>query len=287
MAGFGREPFGNHPCGHSNFGADTVVRVFPKSTLEKDEENGDILRHYLLTIQNSVNTRKEEIDDMQTLVDIDRVRVDILSKLGAMIGIELDENEGEEFKRTLVRDAVQYYQVKGNDKSFQIRGKISGFDVEVVKIWHIDDTYLPYIPEGNRYEYPPGSGSVSGVWYTDLSPAEVPEVSGFVPINGGCDYCLTSYVKIKYTLVKQPSGPVIGNLLDRVIRKIKDVIPIHVRDIFIDLTIRITAGFDSTVGAAIGEESIMRVGFVDRYDIIPADVIITDRHTLNTFGSIP
>lgn len=285
MAGFGREPFGNHPCGHSNFGADTVIRVFPKTTLEKDKD--DELRHYLLTVQNSINERKKEIDEMSTLVDPDTVRQDILFKLGAMIGLELDENEGEEFQRTLVRDAVQYYQVKGNDLSFEIRGKISGFDVEVVKIWNFDETYLPHIPDENLFEFPPGSGSASGIWFTDLPPDQVSGVSATIPRNGDCTYCLTSFIKVNYTLVKTPTGPVIGNLLDRVVRKIKDVVPIHVRDIFIDLTVRITTEFDSTVSTTLAEEIYIRPSWVDRYDIIPADVIITDRHTLNVFGAIP
>lgn len=276
MAGFGREPFGNHPFGQSNFGADTVVRVFPKTTLDKD--TNDELLHYLLSIQNSVNLRKQDIDHMSTLVDPDRIRQDILFKLGAMIGLELDQNEGEDFQRTLVRDAVQYYQVKGTDKSFEIRGKISGFDVDVFRIWNFDEVYLPFIPEDNRLEFPPGSGSVSGIWFTDLPPNEIPGVSGTVPITGDCTFCLTSFIKVQYTLVKEPTGPVVGNILDRVIQKIKDVVPIHVRDVFIDLTVNIAAGVEPEVNASFEEESFLSIPWVDRYDIIPADEIFTDRH---------
>jgi hypothetical protein len=276
MAGFGREPFGHNPFGHSNFGADTVVRVFPKSTLDKDSKKE--LHHYLLTIQNSMNERKKVVDDMITLIDPDRVRIDILRSLGAMIGIDPDENEGEEFQRTLVRDAVQYYQVKGTDKSFEIRGKISGFDVEVVKIWNIDPVWIPYIPSDNVLEYPPGSGTVSGIWFTDLAPDSVSGVSGTVPYIGDCTYCLTSYIKVRYTLVKQPTGPVIGNLLDRVIAKIKDVIPIHVRDVFVDLTVEICSEFIPTPCFEAQEESALFMSMVDRYDIIPADCTTCDLH---------
>lgn len=276
MAGFGREPFGNHPFGQSNFGADTVVRVFPKTTLAKDKDG--LLEHFLLSVQNSVNKRKQTIDEMSNLVDPDKIRQDILFNLGAMIGIDLDENEGEDFQRTLVRDAVQYYQVKGNDKSFSIRGKISGFDVVVVKIWNFDETYLPFIPVDNRLEFPPGSGTVSGIWYTDLPPNDVPGVSGTVPITGDCTYCLTSFIKVNYTLVKTPTGPVIGNLLDRVIQKIKDVVPIHVRDVFVDLTINVEVDLELQAQMSSEEEAIFRTSVVDRYDIIAADVIHTDRH---------
>jgi hypothetical protein len=275
VAGFGREPFGHNPFGHSDFGSDTISRVFPKTTLEKDT-NGQF-HHYLLTIENSVNQRKADIDKMIDLVDADRVRLDILLHLGAMIGATLDDNEGEQFKRTLVRDAVQYYQVKGTDKSFSIRGKISGFDVEVIKIWKIDPMWLPDIPDINRLEYPPGSG-VSGIWYTDLHPESVSGVSGTVPITGDCTYCLTSYIKIKYTLISSPSGPVIGNLLDRVIEKIKDVIPIHIRNVFIDLTVYICASVVDQVCLFANEDYTINMSAVDRYDIIPADCAITDLH---------
>lgn len=276
MAGFGREPFGYHPFGHSNFGADTLIRVFPKSTLALDTDN--LLQHYFITIQNSTNTRKQEIDNLMDLVNVDAIRSDLIKNLGEMIGIGLDENEGIEFQRTLVRDAVQYYQVKGNEKSFKIRGKISGFDVEVFKIWKVAAYYLPYLPAEHILEYPPGSGSVSGIWYTDISPQSVSGVSAEIPINGDCDYCLTSYIKVGYTLVKQPSGPIVGNLLDRVIEKIKDVIPIHVRDVFVELTINIGADVTFSAGMTSNEENNFLGSVVDRFDIIPADEIILDRH---------
>src|SRR5574343_1243256 len=156
MAGFGREPFGHGPFGKSNYGKDTTVRVFPKSSLEKDKDNK--LLNYLLTVENSANFRREEIDEMISLVNPDEIRQDILFHLGEMIGLTLDSNEPEEFQRTLVRDAVQYYRLKATNKSYSIRGLISGFDVEGVRIWQFDGMYLPYIPEKNRYEYPPGSG---------------------------------------------------------------------------------------------------------------------------------
>ena len=276
MAGFGRETFGHNPFGHSNFGADTVSRVFPKTTLEKDT-NGE-LYHYLLTIQNSVNDQKINVDSMIDLIDPDRVRKDILLHLGAMIGATLDDNEGEEFQRTLVRDAVQYYQIKGNDKSFKIRGRISGFDVDVIKIWKIDPMWLSDIPSDNILEYPPGSGSVSGIWYTDLHPESVSGVSGTVPITGDCTYCLTSFIKVKYTLLKEPTGPTVGNVLDRVIQKIKDVIPIHVRNVFIDLTVYICASIEDQVCLTANEDYTINMSVFDRYDIIPADCAITDLH---------
>jgi hypothetical protein len=217
---------------------------------------------------------------METLVDPDRIRQDILFKLGAQIGLDLDENEGEDFQRTLVRDAVQYYQVKGSDLSFEIRGKISGFDVQVLKIWNFDESYLPFIPVDNRLEFPAGSGSVSGIWFTDLPPNEVPGVSASVPIEGDCSYCLTSFIKVAYTLVKEPSGPVVGNVLDRVIQKIKDVVPIHVRDVFVDLTINVEADIELNANAVFEETALFLNSWVPRYDIIPADEIVTDKYNV-------
>ena len=147
--------------------------------------------------------------------------------------------------------------------------------------------YLPYIPESNRLEFPPGSGSVSGIWYTDLPPQSVSGVSGLVPIIGDCTYCLTSFIKVAYTLIKEPTGPIIGNLLDRVVDKIKEVIPIHVRDLFVDLTINIEIPLDITVQLLAEEDSFLQVSVVDRYDIFAADVIETDRHltTIMNYGN--
>lgn len=266
MAGFGREPFGHHPFGASDFGKDTVSRVYPKTTLQFDTNN--LLLHYLRTTENSMNARKQEVDSMIDLVDPDRIRVDILGKLGAMIGQNIDENEGEEFQRTLVRDAVQFYQVKGTEKAFEIRGKISGFDVDVFRIWRVDESYLVHIPSANILEFPPGSGTVSGIWYTDLGPDQVSGVSAFVPINGDCTYCLTSFIKVGYTLVKTPTGPVVGNVLDRVIEKIKDVLPIHVRDVFIDLSVTICIETTNDVNLCIEEDFTFDIFAVNRHDTV-------------------
>jgi hypothetical protein len=461
--GFGHEPFGNFPFGNTDFGANVVSRQFPPEYLYDDDGNLNTrLYHYLQTIENEVNTRKQEIDNLPDQVDFNRVRSDLLQYLGSTISVTLDDYEPEEFKRSLVGNAIQFYQKKGTDEAYRIRGKISGYDVDFFNIYRIQESSLyksisdfeiglgnggasqqftgitgtfpvlksslqilvngtpvaqddgsggfvslsayavggtldystgaydftltpspltgevvtldfetgiedaqvavgngvltsftyqqpfypsyvgsfklyvngvlvgeddgsytivtvsgsPYsvngsinqangfvqfqfgtpIPNGDVitasydktflseflvnypediYEIPDGSG----VWYTTVEPGVIP--GG--PSEIGCDYCLTSFVKIRLTLVKSIAGGLGGgseNFFDRLIRKLREIVPAHVRDLLYELVIVIVADESENLDGGISENQELNwlsasEGYY--FDIVPADVVETDK----------
>ena len=268
--GFGYYAFGHFPFGYSDFGEDAVIRSFPTTYLEDDEENGGLLKRYLLTMKDQVNQRKKEIDDMEDLVDPNRVRQDILRNLGSTIDLVIDEAEPEDFARTLVNSAVTYYRLKGTRDAYRIRGKISGFDVEVINLYRFDPIYLPFLDPDNVFEPEPG------LLLTSTPPGGVPGI----PTEQQCDDCFTSYIKVSFIVVKPLPPSTTINFFDRIINKLKTVIPIHVRDILFDLAIVIAIDegqyleFNPTLEPSI----FIPTPMFPRFDFVPADVVSLDSH---------
>lgn len=89
-----------------------------------------------------------------------------ISELGADFGIEVDQNEPEKFQRSSVRDVTQWLDLKGTAKAYDIIGKIAGYRVEALGLWRVSTPPPDFIPVGNLFELPLGSGK----FYTDLSP---------------------------------------------------------------------------------------------------------------------
>jgi hypothetical protein len=61
----------------------------------------------------------------------------LIGFLGADFGIEVDLHEPESFQRSSVRDAHQWMDRKGAQKSYDIIGKISGFRVVAYPLWRV------------------------------------------------------------------------------------------------------------------------------------------------------
>jgi len=299
MSGFGGGPFGQFPFGRTNFGVETVITPFPEDYLEGDEERGAPLRKYLTVVANDVQQRKNEVDQLDDMIDIDEIRADVLKHLGTTLDIELDDFEPEEFQRSLVGNAVLFYQRKGTRTGYRVRGQISGFDVEVINFWKITNDNAEKIAvsgfpvtdvddEPNLFEFPSGSGTISGIWFTDLPPGTVsgtaPDPVPGNPFPETCEYCLTAFIKIKFTLVKLPPAAVSVNFLDRVVEKLLEVTPIHVRRLFIDLEVFFEAVLEIQVLGQVEEEFQGNASLFNRYDIIPADVVATDQHP-QVFGT--
>lgn len=158
--GFGHAPFGKFPFGKSNFGRNSYLRSFPTTYVQ--DENGNVnefLKHYLEVAAHNANEIKGEIDRLDQQVDFNKVRSDLLTHLGTTLAVTLDDYEPDEFRRSLVGNAIQYYQRKGTRDAYRIRGKISGYDVLVFNIYRIEPlTLLKY---GEDITVGGGNGSAS------------------------------------------------------------------------------------------------------------------------------
>lgn len=276
--GFGHYPFGHFPFGHADYGHDVVVRSFPEEYLEDENDPtgvNQLLLHFLSLVKDSVNRVKEPIDNLGDQIDFDRIQQNLLVELGRTIAVELDDVEPIEFQRSLVGGAVQFYRIKGTLQSYKIRGKISGFDVSVFNLFKIALIYVPLFSVDNLFELPTGSGN----WYTDLPPGSV---SG-TPTEVGCDYCLTSAIKMSFTVVKDQPPSVIGqaNFFDRLVFKLRDIIPIHVRDLLFEIIANIAVDehqYLDVINERSIEETYTPCSLFHSFDVTPADTRPLETH---------
>jgi len=290
--GWGHFKFGNFPWGKADFGRDVVTRNMPEPyLLNNDGTDNELLQHYLFTLEDSVNRSKQQIDNIPDQVDFDRVRKDILAFLGSTIDVVIDDSEPEEFQRSLVGNAIQFYRIKGTLASYRIRGKISGFDVTVDNLYKLAPDLVPFFDIDNLFEVPPGSGT----FFTILPPGSVSGVSGISGVSGddrlsgfSCDYCLTAFIKLNFQVVKTlpPAITGEGNFFDRVAAKLRDIIPIHVRDVLFEIRsiYCVSGAAEVEVFVSGTEDTFTPVAYAAYFDAIPADVMPTDQNSYAVSG---
>lgn len=280
--GFGFFPFGNHPFGRADFGVDVISRSFPEAYQE--DNNGranDLMVHYLQLIEDSVNRSKQNIDVISDQVDFDRVRNDLLPRLGSTIDVTIDSSEPVEFQRSLVGNAILFYRIKGTLASYEIRGKISGFDVTVDNLYKIAPDLVSFFPEEELFQIPPGGDT----FYTSIDPGSNPAVSGDPRLEEpNCDYCLTSSIKLNFEVVKvlPPAITGEGNFFDRLATKLQDIIPIHVRDLIFEI-LQVICVFENEnmeVNRKAIEQQHFPTSAFFRFDMTPADLVPMDFHGL-------
>jgi len=139
-------------------------------------------------VANDVQQRKNEADQLDDMIDVDKVRADILPFLGTTLDVTIDDFEPTEFRRSLIENAFLYYQFKATRTGYRVRGQISGFDVEVINFWKISEANAelisgaspPDLNSANLFEIPSGSAA-SGIFFTDLPPGTVSGTGTPVP----------------------------------------------------------------------------------------------------------
>jgi len=272
--GFGHFAFGSGPFGKANYGLDVIRRSLPEEYLLNDDgSENELIAHYLMTIEDSQNRVKAEIDILDQQIDFTQVRADLLQYLGSTIDVTIDDSEPEEFQRSLVGNAIQYYQIKGTGQAYKIRGKISGFDVTVENLYKLGDDLVSAFPSDDLFEVPPGSGT-----YFTVSPPGT--VSG-TPTELSCDYCLTALIKLNFEIVKEQPPAVVGegNFFDRLTFKLREIIPIHIREVLFELTATIIVDNNDQIVNISGQHTTFTpTPFFYRFDNFSADSVPCDWH---------
>lgn len=270
--GFGNHKFGNSPFGRGDFTEDVMVANFPKEYYG-DENNieDEVVYHYLSASREMLDQKYSEIDNMKTMMSPLDMVSGMIPYLADTIGVGINDYEPESFKRSMVNNAVSYYKIKGTNESFRIRGLMSGYEVELQQMWLVDPIYIPMIPMENLKH-------IGDQYYSDLGPTEVSGVSGSIPYWGECGFCLTAYFGLVATLKREvPQGYTVF-VLDRMLESVKSIMPIHVRELFLEsrLVFKDIDMSIQTINQGGEETSYRNVGFNFWFDLWPADVIATD-----------
>ena len=90
----------------------------------------------------------------------------LIGLLGQDYGIEVDFHEPAGFQRSSIRNAVQWLDLKGSEKSYDILGKIAGYRATPFPLWRLSLPIPDALPPGSVFEIPIGSGK----FYTELDP---------------------------------------------------------------------------------------------------------------------
>lgn len=284
MAGFGHSNFGHGPFGKSDLGYDLVVKLFPEEWLGIDLPNSvdrfnndqDPLLQMLKTFANSVNKRRNEVDELSTLVDYETMQLDLLRMMGRSLGLNIDKNEPEFIQRSFVGNASQWLQIKASTQGYSVRGRASGFDVLVENFWRIDPSYAPFIPLRNLYNLKPkGADPNAPKW---LHCDQPPGTFVGTPLVEDETYAKSSWVRVAFVVAEPRRIDVDYNmLLDLVILKITDVVGIHHELMPLEFRSFLNVNISVSVNMLIDEGyDQVQVHEFKRFDIIPADELPLD-----------
>ena len=90
----------------------------------------------------------------------------LIEFLGNDYGTEIDRHDPEVFQRAAVRNAWQWYAMKGAERAYEVVGLIAGYVVQALPLWRICGEEHGSVPPNHVYEIPEGSGK----YYTDYAP---------------------------------------------------------------------------------------------------------------------
>jgi len=286
LAGFGRSTFGKGPFGKSDVGRDLLIELFPEEYFDeslsldpgettKDNDKDPLLK-VLKTYSHLINNRRVEIDDMETIIDSDRARQDLLILLGRTFGLNVDKNEPESLQRLLVGNASQWLQIKSTVKGYSVRGLASGFNVFVTNFWRADLQFRPFIPFRNHFYLKPKRADTRAVpiFHVDVPPGSFPGL----PLSETNEFAKSSYIRVQFQVIEpRESGIDFNVLFDLIVDKIFDVVGIHHELRPPQLLVEIPVDVGENVTIIINEE-IEEYNFneFNRFDIVEADVTPLD-----------
>lgn len=98
-------------------------------------DRGEIIRNVMDAYQQNYEGLDSEIDGLLLLTDVDEAPEEFLDYLAALLGIELLGLDTVEQKRTLIKNIVAVYKIKGTLTSWEIIFKAIGFGADIVELW--------------------------------------------------------------------------------------------------------------------------------------------------------
>ena len=84
--------------------------------------------------------------------DVEVYAESILQFLARDFGIELDRQESEARQRSWVRNATQWFDLKGTARAYEIIGLVSGFNITVEALYSITLNYYNNLPSTSLYQ---------------------------------------------------------------------------------------------------------------------------------------
>lgn len=135
-SGFGHQPFGHRPFGHEDWCYIVLYESLPEEYKTQDELNGGLYKKFVLGVCPSFNELRTLISGFDSLVDPDKIRLDLLKHLADSFGVEIDDFNPEEYQRTAVRVNARFNVIKGTARSIEVLANIYGFNLTVQESYY-------------------------------------------------------------------------------------------------------------------------------------------------------
>lgn len=121
-------------------------------------DRGEIIRNVMDAMQQNYELLDAEIDGLLLITDVDECPEFYLDYIAGLLGIELLGLDTVAQKRTLIKNIVAIYKIKGTVTSWEIIFKTIGFGADVIELWWDNN--------GDLVDYDPMFGHL----YANLDP---------------------------------------------------------------------------------------------------------------------
>lgn len=108
--------------------------LLPEMAIQ-DRDRQEIVRNIVDAMQANYELLNDEIEGLLLLTDVDETAEQYLDYIASFLGIELLGLDSIEQKKTLIKNAVAIYKIKGTEQSWEIIFKALGFGADVFELW--------------------------------------------------------------------------------------------------------------------------------------------------------
>jgi hypothetical protein len=258
-AGFGIDSFGDVDFGVADVGREILYDKLPAIYKELDKDQNFLLKRFLRAFGEYINEKIVPlIRDFPLLRDARFIRLDLLDLLAHDFGIDTDDQEKEQYRRSELLHLYQWLIRKGEDKGYKIKGGVRSLIIDIQRLDRkkcgLDPALIPADRERFVRMFDDTPGDV--VILDDILLDDVdawPYLTKMVLVdNGYFDLCRTNYLKLLIDISIVGSAGA-TNLVKFARSVVVDVKPIHVRliiEVLADFVINwgIIANLDVDVG---------------------------------------
>jgi len=101
-----------------------------------NRDRKEIIRKVMDAYQENYCGIDEQIDGLLQITDVDVADEKYLDYIAALLGLELLGLDTAAQKRSLIKNAVAIYKIKGTNKSWEIIFKTLGFETDIIELWY-------------------------------------------------------------------------------------------------------------------------------------------------------
>lgn len=167
--GLGGSPWGGGPFGLDSWTKILLYDTLPDEWRAEDAVRGYPWKRYIQTIEPLFEAALARADHPEVLFGADTMRAVWLPLLARTLGLRIDQYYAEDWRRTSIRFANQWWARKGNKTSIEYLAAIYGFTVTVQEVWQA---------AGNLTFTPPPARPVFDEFPLDWIPLDVTRPRG-------------------------------------------------------------------------------------------------------------